>query len=233
MDENALAFILDVGRPPCAGKCLMGATGRTKEEQGCRRRHDKGRGKAKPLLYGFLYTHICSIRIFNPDWHAGERACATSFFNIESAPELSTWINKSRSYLAKQNWISPPKDKAGMEEAVSTFILVLPSYRDRILFFCLCGPWRVISSPRACNVQRPYVIPASCLSAAPSPRSFSSFFSTNFYMWRKEKQDFLNCRLIYTANWISSLKSCTSVFKSSCLKLFQSVLVFQNQLVLS
>lgn len=50
-------------------------------------------------------------------------------------------------------------------------------------------------------------------------------------MRRKEKQDFLNCWLICTANWISSLKSCTSVFKSSRLKLFQSVLVVQNQLL--
>lgn len=53
MDENTLAFIFDVGHPPCAGKRLMGATGRTKEEQGRGRRRDEGRGKAKPLFYGF------------------------------------------------------------------------------------------------------------------------------------------------------------------------------------
>lgn len=53
---------------------------------------------------------------FNPDWHAESgwthstqtHTYAHTPFIIQSVPGLSTWINKSPSYLTTQNWISAP-----------------------------------------------------------------------------------------------------------------------------
>lgn len=128
--------------------------------------------RARPLILIGTPASVCQRRLL---------------FIIQSAPELSTWISKSRSYLATQNWISPPT-RAGMEEAVSTFILVLPSYRDRILFFLSLRP--VESRFLATCVQCTASIHDTRFLLICSPGaliSFSSFFSTNFYMWGGKK----------------------------------------------
>lgn len=59
---------------------------------------------------------------------------------IQSAPELSTWINKSGSYLLKQNWISSSTGSGWRKLSAPLFWFVSTSYRDRILFFSAIQP---------------------------------------------------------------------------------------------
>lgn len=85
---------------------------------------------------------------FNPDWHP-ENGWTRKHapFIIQSAPELSTWINKSGSYLLKQNWISSPTGSGWRKLSAPLFWFVSASYRGRILFFSAIQP-PALGSPR-------------------------------------------------------------------------------------
>lgn len=78
---------------------------------------------------------------FNPDWHP-ENGWTRKYipFITQSEPELSTWINKSGSYLLKQNWISSPTGSGWRKLLAPLFWFVSASYRDRILFFSAIQP---------------------------------------------------------------------------------------------
>lgn len=108
---------------------------------------------------------------FNPDWHpengwTGKHAP----FIIQSAPELSTWINKSGSYLLKQNWISSPTGSGWRKLSAPLFWFVSASYRDRILFFSAIQP-PALGSPETpfpmCCV-RPIGPETTCTAQHPS-----------------------------------------------------------------
>lgn len=80
---------------------------------------------------------------FNPDWHTEGgwiHSTQTHSFIIQSVPELSTWINKSPSYLTTQNWISAPTGSGWRKLSAPLFWFAYASYRGRILFFSPIHP---------------------------------------------------------------------------------------------
>lgn len=89
------------------GKGLIRAISCTKEEQGHRRRGKERVQTHTAHLWMLIYSHLSSrpwplILIGTLKTHKHIP------FIIQSALELSTWINKSCSYLPTQNWISSP-----------------------------------------------------------------------------------------------------------------------------
>lgn len=88
-----------------------------------------------------ILAFVLQNMTFNPDWHP-ENGWTRKHapFIIQSAPELSTWINKSGSYLLKQNWISSPTGSGWRKLSAPLFWFVSASFRGRILFFSAIQP---------------------------------------------------------------------------------------------
>lgn len=124
------------------GKCLIRAISCAKQEQGHRQKDkEKWRNPHLSIVGSNILTFALQNMTFNPDWHPENGwTCKHAPFIIQSAPELSTWINKSGSYLLKQNWISSPTGSGWRKLSAPLFWFVSASYRDRILFFSAIQP---------------------------------------------------------------------------------------------
>lgn len=100
------------------------------------------------------HKHIFVLQsvTFNPDWQRKSGWARSSWehthththirrsFIIQSAAELSTWINKSLSYLKTQTWVSVPTGSGWRKLSAPLFWFAFASYRDRILFFSPIHP---------------------------------------------------------------------------------------------